>query len=154
RIAAYEVTIKELGYRPQPYAIADAVMYADGKPIVEITDLTLQMTGLNRDKIETMWRIEDGRSTTSINPVAIRDPRSQVTLYNRDQILAFAVGNPSEAFGAQYRVFDRERFIARLPGPPYSFLDRITQADCEPFKLAAGGTIVAEYDIPADAWYF
>ena len=37
RKATYEVAIKEIGYRPEPYAIADALMYADGKPIVEIT---------------------------------------------------------------------------------------------------------------------
>ena len=31
-------TIKEIGYRPEPYVIVDALMYADGKPIVEITE--------------------------------------------------------------------------------------------------------------------
>src|SRR5262249_29060475 len=35
----YEITLKERGYRPEPYAIVDALMYADGKPIVEITDM-------------------------------------------------------------------------------------------------------------------
>ena len=42
RTVTYEVSIKELGYRPEPYAIADALMYADGKPIVEITDMSLR----------------------------------------------------------------------------------------------------------------
>ena len=42
----YEVAIKELGYRPEPYAIVDALMLADGRPIVEITDMSLRMTGL------------------------------------------------------------------------------------------------------------
>src|SRR5262249_25777697 len=45
--------------------------------------------------------------------------------------------------------------IARLPGPPFQFLDRIVHIEgCEPFKLAAGGVIEAEYDVRADAWYF
>ena len=35
-----------------------------------------------------------------------------------------------------------------------SFLDRITRIDAEPWKLAAGGVIEAEYDVPPDAWYF
>ena len=43
--STYEVTLKEIGYRPEPYAIADALMYADGKPIVEITDMSLRLTG-------------------------------------------------------------------------------------------------------------
>ncbi|MEK7743400.1 MAG: hypothetical protein AAB578_03350, partial [Elusimicrobiota bacterium] len=32
----YELSIKELGYSPEPYAKADALMYADGQPIVLI----------------------------------------------------------------------------------------------------------------------
>ena len=45
--------------------------------------------------------------------------------------------------------------IARLPGPPYQFLDRIAAiAGCRPFELAAGGSVVAEYDVPREAWYF
>ena len=45
RKVIYEVSIKELGYGPEPYAIADALMYADGKPIVEITDMALRLVG-------------------------------------------------------------------------------------------------------------
>ena len=51
--------------------------------------------------------------------------------------------------------FDEERVIARLPGPPFQFLDRIVSIkNCKQWELAAGGVIEAEYDIPADAWYF
>jgi 3-hydroxymyristoyl/3-hydroxydecanoyl-(acyl carrier protein) dehydratase len=41
-----------------------------------------------------------------------------------------------------------------LPGPPYQFLDRITCLDAEPWKMVAGGTVEAQYDVPPDAWYF
>ena len=45
--------------------------------------------------------------------------------------------------------------IARLPGPPYQFLDRITRIEgCRQWELAAGGVIEAQYDVPPDAWYF
>ena len=33
KVVTYEVSIKEIGYGPEPYVIADALMYADGKPI-------------------------------------------------------------------------------------------------------------------------
>jgi 3-hydroxymyristoyl/3-hydroxydecanoyl-(acyl carrier protein) dehydratase len=75
-------------------------------------------------------------------------------LYGPERILAFAVGKPSEAFGEPYRVFDEERRIARLPGPPYQFLDRIVAIDGEPWKMVPGAVIEAEYDVPPDAWYF
>ena len=32
--ATYEIAVKELGYRPEPYAIVDALMYADGKAAI------------------------------------------------------------------------------------------------------------------------
>ncbi|MCI0705033.1 MAG: type I polyketide synthase, partial [Planctomycetia bacterium] len=55
KTVTYEVTVKELGYRPEPYCIADALMYADGKPIVEITNMCLRMNGLTREKLEAIW---------------------------------------------------------------------------------------------------
>ena len=57
---------------------------------------------------------------------------SQSAIYDRESILAFAVGNPSAAFGEPYRVFDSQRTIARLPGPPYCFMDRVVQAEPPP----------------------
>src|SRR6185436_19498141 len=71
-----------------------------------------------------------------------------------DRILAFATGKPSEAFGEPYRIFDAGRVIARLPGPPYQFLDRVTGIRAEPWKIAPGAECEAQYDVPPDAWYF
>lgn len=135
KIAAYEVTIKEIGYRPEPYAIADALMYADGRPIVEMTNMSLRLSGLTCEDLERIWAKAD-------------------VLFDRERILAFAIGKPSDAFGEPYHIFDNERVIARLPGPPYQFLDRIARIECEPWSMVAGGVIEAEYDVPADEWYF
>ncbi len=164
RVAAYEVSIKELGFRPEPYAIADAIMYADGKAIVEITDMTLQLTGMTREKLQSIWGKSKARGPSSLVE-AVRSecdeqwttdnrPRTRKPLFYHDRILAFAVGKPSEAFGELYRVFDEKRFIARLPGPPYQFLDRITAIQAEPWKMKPGAVIQAQYDVPPDAWYF
>ena len=51
------MSIKELGYRPEPYVIADALMYADGKAIVEITDMSLQLSGTTLETDPTsIWQ--------------------------------------------------------------------------------------------------
>jgi PfaB family protein len=169
KTVTYEVFIKELGFRPEPFAIADALMYADGKAIVEITDMALQLSGMTKEKLQGLWQFvgwaESSRPT-------FRDPEKQVNLedsahppvaslttphspsFDHSRILAFAIGKPSDAFGERYRVFDETRFIARLPGPPYQFLDRITSIQAEPFEMKAGGVIEAQYDVPPDAWYF
>lgn len=143
RRVEYEIVIKELGYSPAPFAIADAFMYADGKCIVKITDMSIQLTGLSRERILSVW---DRRTCKA---VARGD-----AAYSFEQILAFAVGKPSLAFGDRYQVFDDKRFIARLPGPPYQFLHRILRVEATPWKMVAGGVVTAEYDVPSAAWYF
>lgn len=142
KVVAYEVEIKELGYGPEPFAIADCLMYADGKAIVEITDMSLRIAGLSREELEARWR---GRDKSAAQAAAV---------YSKETILAFSNGKPSEAFGEPYRVFDRDRVIARLPGPPYQFLDRIVAVEGAPFRLAEGAACVAEYDVPPEEWYF
>lgn len=137
RGVTYEIEIKELGYGPEPFAIVDALMYADGKPVVEIVDMSVRLTGLERDDVEALWH-----------------PREKAVLYDRDSILAFAIGKPSEAFGDRYLPFDEGRAIARLPGPPFAFMDRVVETVGVAWELKAGAAATAEYDVPADAWYF
>ncbi len=150
KVVIYEVEIKEMGYGPEPYAVADALMYADGHRIVQFTDMSIKMTGVTRDGIEALWKCPD-LALVGDDPVSIA---AAPAVFDDDRILAFAVGKPSVAFGAPYAVFDAERRIARLPGPPYKFLDRITRIDAVPWELVAGGWIEAQYDVPPDAWYF
>ncbi len=140
RVVTYEVDVRELGYGPEPYVIANALMYADGKPIVEIGQMSARLRGLDRHAVESLWQ-------TSATP-------RQKPLYDTDRITAFAIGKPSEAFGERYRIFDEQRKIARLPGPPFQFLDRIMDVQGEPWVMQAGARAVAEYDVPPDAWYF
>ncbi len=178
----YEVTLKEIGYTRSdaanpgqasdaPYCLADALMYADGKPVVEITDMSVRLSGLTRHSVERLWKepssVLNSRSTEKSSAPAVHAPIQppsthrdvsfdrRPALFDTDRITAFAIGNPSEAFGDRYRVFDSERIIARLPGPPFQFLDRIVDINgCQPWVLQPGGEVVAQYDVPPDAWYF
>ena len=172
----YEIEIKEIGYAPEPYVIADALMYADGDRIVSFKEMSMKMTGITREEIESLWKekkerrlrakdrgqeAEDRRQMAEDREqrteAIIRHPASGIrkpVLYDRDSILAFANGKPSEAFGEPYKVFDRQRAIARLPGPPYSFMDRVVSIEPEAWILKPDGWIEAEYDLTPDAWYF
>ncbi|MEK7390389.1 MAG: beta-ketoacyl synthase N-terminal-like domain-containing protein [Elusimicrobiota bacterium] len=138
----YELHVKELGYGQDatPYCLADAFMYADDRNIVHITDMSVRVSGTAREDIESLW-------SGSV-------PRKKTALYGPETIFAFSNGNPSQAFGDRYKPFDRERVIARLPGPPYQCLDRIMEVQGEPWVLRAGAAATAEYDVPPEAWYF
>jgi acyl transferase domain-containing protein/3-hydroxymyristoyl/3-hydroxydecanoyl-(acyl carrier protein) dehydratase len=154
RVVTYEVHVKELGYRPEPYALADALMYADGEKIVRFTDMSVKLSGVSRADVERLWQ---GRVEHCII-VPIGDAPvpadTQPAVFDHERILAFAIGNPSDAFGERYRPFDHDRRIARLPGPPYQVLHRITQTRARAWELVAEGWIEAQYDVPPDAWYF
>jgi 3-hydroxymyristoyl/3-hydroxydecanoyl-(acyl carrier protein) dehydratase len=178
----YDIDIKEIGYGPEPFVIADALMTADGHRIVSFKNMSMKMTGVTGAEIETIWKGKDrGRrqinrkfklpeqSDTFNQQSTINNHKSKrailklnsapgdnrkTVLYDRGKILAFAVGKPSEAFGDPYKVFDTDRVIARLPGPPYSFLDRIVAVEPDAWILKPGGWIEAEYDISPAAWYF
>ena len=137
--ARYELHIKELGYGADgaPFCVADAFMYSDDKNIVQITDMSVRLSGTTRSEVESLWL-----------------KKEKTVYFDSDKIMAYSNGNPSEAFGAPYKVFDKDRILARLPGPPYQFLDRIVGLKGEPFVLKAGASATAEYTIPKDAWYF
>jgi len=157
RQVVYEVEIKEIGYMPEPYVIADAHMYADGKRIVQFQGLSMKMTGTTQEQIENFWRVAGRKSAVEDRrpvPITGRLAESKDVAFPREKILAFAVGNPSDAFGEPYKPFDESRFIARLPGPPYSFIDRIIRVEPAPWDLKPDGWIEAAYDVHPDAWYF
>jgi 3-hydroxymyristoyl/3-hydroxydecanoyl-(acyl carrier protein) dehydratase len=138
----YEIHIKQLGYNPAPFAIADALMYADGKPIVRVLDMSLQLTGSSYESLLALWKTPPHEM-----------PQLPI-LYNREQILEYAIGKPSLCFGERFQCFDEDRFLARLPNPPYLFMDRVIHVEGELAKMQMGTRVIAAYDIPPDAWYF
>jgi len=185
-VVTYEVELKEIGYDPTPYVIADALMYADGRRIVQFTDMSMRVNGLTREQIEATWRNNDtggaddtgnkggtdnkdsmgnkggtdNKGGTGVSPVIVpigdTPPATtpQPAVFNTDSILAFASGSLVDAFGDRYQSFDENRRIARLPRPPFSFLSRVTETHSTQWEIDVGGWIEAQYDVPADAWYF
>ena len=147
RHVVYEVDLKELGYGPQPFAIADAAMYADGHHIVHFSDMSLQLTGATREDIDAFWRRHPGAANAQA-------PGGRgLAVFTRSQLEEFASGRPSAVFGAPYAAFDSGRFIARLPSPPYLCMDRVTRVEPPPWVLKPGGWVEAEFDVQPDAWH-
>jgi 3-hydroxymyristoyl/3-hydroxydecanoyl-(acyl carrier protein) dehydratase len=52
----YEIEIKEMGYDPEPYVIADAHMFADDLRIVLYKNMGLKIVGLTQDDFISFWR--------------------------------------------------------------------------------------------------
>lgn len=154
---SYRIDIKEIGYDPEPYVLADAFMVADGRDIVEFENVSYRLHGVTEPMLRAAWGLDAPVSVTHgpRDGSPFGPPRAgKPALYGPERILAYAVGKPSLAFGPEYAAFDADRIIARLPGPPLCFVDRITEIEPPPWVMAPGGWIEAEYDVPPDAWYF
>ncbi|HEU4394255.1 MAG TPA: beta-ketoacyl synthase N-terminal-like domain-containing protein, partial [Planctomycetota bacterium] len=151
RVVSYEVAVRSLSYGPEPRCVADALMLADGKPIVEMTGITVRLSGTDEASLRAAW---ETALAPRAAPAATIAAAPRPALYGKARILAFSNGSPSEAFGEPYRPFDRDRVIARLPGPPFQFLDRITAVQGEPWTMAPGISCEAQHDVDPAAWYF
>jgi len=90
----------------------------------------------------------------AITDPSLKEKFKNKPLFSKKSILAFAQGKPSQAFGEKYTLFDKERQIARLPRPPYFFMDSVLKADHTQWAMKPGGWIETQYDVPEDAWFF
>lgn len=168
KVVGYDVSVREIRFDPEPTAIADAKMLVDGREIVEMRGLSLRLPGLTCEAIDALWQGRGASTTTTAIEVTSRstieefpaEPVGGVAplpgrsyVYDHDSILAYALGKPSEAFGGRYRKFDHG-FLARLPAPPYCFIDGIAEVEGPPWEQREGTRCVAEYHVPPDAWYF
>ena len=140
KVVTYKVTMRQFGADPEPWVICDATMFADGKRIVDIEDMSCQLRGATAQTLQRTW----GSAGSTAAPARI---------YDKASLQAYAYGKPSEAFGAAYTVFDGpDRKIARLPGAPFQFMDRVPQVSGTPFVCEAGPSCVAEVDRETWAW--
>ncbi|MBU1109551.1 MAG: type I polyketide synthase [Candidatus Riflebacteria bacterium] len=151
--ALYDISIKELGYNPEPYAIADALMFADGNRIVQVLDMSIRLTGVTNADIEALWHRRSQHSASAA-PIQFINNEILPAVFTGQQILEYAIGKPSLCFGEKFAIFDEQKFLARLPNPPYLFVDRITAVNAESLKIKTGGTVQGQFDISPDAWFF
>lgn len=56
RVVRYTIEIKEIGYNPAPYVIADAHMFSDELQIVLYKNMGMTLSGIALDDLKTFWR--------------------------------------------------------------------------------------------------
>lgn len=147
RSLVYEVFVQEVMDGPEPTVIADVLLTVDGRKAFHCSRLAVRL--VPDFPLHTELRhLAEGASG---------DPRAASSggvTFDYYSLLACAFGKPSHAFGSRYAVYDEGKHVPRLPGPPYHFMTRVTEAGGQLGVPKTGAVITAEYDIPPDAWYF
>ncbi|MFK7989539.1 MAG: beta-ketoacyl synthase N-terminal-like domain-containing protein [Sandaracinaceae bacterium] len=147
----YEVFVEECHDGPVPRLYADLLCTVDGLGAFHARRFGIELT--------PSWPLTDRPALVA---QGANDPRAATASYQGGEpfcfdypsLLACAWGKPSDAFGPMYERFDGHRRPARLPGPPYHFLTRVTNVEGEIGGLEVGTKIEVEYEFPEDEWYF
>jgi len=174
RLLVTEVFVEEVSAGPYPTLTADLLCTVDGLKAFHarrvalqlvpawplgsraVADLQRRRPGASRDPF-SLLPAESKWAPATKGATAEADPHACVVdgfRFDQHSLLACAMGRPSEAFGPIYRRFDGGQRVARLPSPPYLFMSRIREVHGPIGVMRAGARVVAEYDIPTDAWYF
>ncbi|MGB3475597.1 MAG: beta-ketoacyl synthase N-terminal-like domain-containing protein [Mycobacterium sp.] len=146
REVVYEVFVREVIAGPEPTLFADLLCTVDGLPAFHCERMGL--------KLSPGWPMDLGAKELEgyVEPKPVAEVNG--FRYDYQAMLASAIAKPSMAFGPLFEKFDSPRKAARLPGPPYHFMSRVTELVGETGVMKAGAEVVVEYDVPSDAWYF
>jgi len=145
-LLVYEIFVEELVGGPQPTLYADLLCTVDGLKAFHCRRMALRLA--------PGWPLDTHGALAKRPPDPEPVASSDGFPFDYASLLACAWGKPSAAFGPPYRVFDNHRRVARLPGPPYHFLSRVTHIDGTFGDMTAGSSVEVAYDMPPDAWYF
>ncbi len=167
KTVVYELFVEELVDGPIPTLYADLLCTVDGLAAFHCRRMGLRLVPAfplaARQALLAGPELADPALVDSVDPAAGyagagRPAQTLGHTYDAASIAACAWGAPSAAFGERFARFDGPARCPRLPGPPYLFMTRVTHIEAPPGAPdgapVAGGSIVAEYQIPPDAWYF
>lgn len=142
-----EVFVEEVVDGPVPTLFADLLCTVDGLKAFHARRVALELV--------PDWPLEAMPALLAEAGADTR-PTAESNGFRFDQasLLACAWGKPSKAFGPIYTRFDGPGRVARLPGPPYLFMSRVTEVNGPIGVMKPGASVTVEYDVPPDAWYF
>ena len=161
----YEVFVSEVSAGPIPTVWADLLCTVDGRKAFHAKRVGLRLVPdwpLEHWKhlmpAQTLLTGEAVPLRTLAGLVRYEEPKPCATAdgfaFDYHSLLACAWGPPSAAFGPFYARFDGTRRAARLPGPPYHFMSRVTKLDGPLGGMKPGTAVEVEYDVPVEQWYF
>lgn len=140
-LLVYKLEVKEIGLVPHPYVIADLEIISDGVITVHFENLGLQL----REKDNPKYLDPTGETKIS--------ERSKGALMTEKDVETFALGSMEECFGPEYALYNG-RSTSRQPNTDLQVISRVLSVDGQRGDFSKPSTILAEYDVPENAWYY
>jgi PfaB family protein len=157
----YHVEVKEIGLKPFPYAIADIDILVGERIVVDFRDLGVQLA----EKTDSTGgasplRVAKNQRTaySSTGALKAQSPIQAAAvkreLFADEQMIwEFALGDVAKCFGSDFDVY-RNRPMQRNPNGDLQLISRVYDFHGKRMKFEKPMTIVSEYDVPEDAWFF
>ncbi len=137
----YKLEIKEISLIPYPHVIGDLEIISDGIITVHFENLGLQL------------REKDNPKYLETNADVYISPRSEGALMNEKDITTFALDDLSKCFGPEYKLYDG-RAVSHQPNTDLQLISRVLSVDGERHDFSKPSTIISEYDVPHQVWYY
>lgn len=132
-------------------------LYDDGDPMLGRLDLSGRVdqspnTDVTVDASPSRRQTTDGRHEPAPSSQTIQARPHSVVL-DEEALREFAGGDVERCFGPDFAVY-RGRRLPRIPNGDLMMLSRIVSVDASPGVLTGTPSLVSEYDVPEDGWYY
>ncbi|MDR3573810.1 MAG: hypothetical protein P4L50_08115 [Anaerolineaceae bacterium] len=74
-------------------------------------------------------------------------------LFDKNKLIEFATGSMARCFGPEFNLYEGRRH-PRIPNGDLMLMDRVIAISGQRLHFDKPSSIVTEYDVPADAWFF
>ncbi|MDH3382208.1 MAG: beta-hydroxydecanoyl-ACP dehydratase, partial [Flavobacteriaceae bacterium] len=141
KLISYKLEVTEIGLEPRPYAKANVDIIMDGKVVVDFTDVGVELVEKNKgDIVRTAPQQEVKKVDRKLD-------------FDDQDILDFATGSLVNCFGPEYEIFNN-RITQRNPNGELQLISRVPIFKGEKLNFKQKSSIISEYDVPADIWFY
>lgn len=88
-----------------------------------------------------------------VKSLDVNDAKPPHVLFDHSDLIEFATGSIVKALGPEYGVYQGRR-SPRIPNGDLLLMSRILSIQGQKGNFTAPSQVTAQYDVPADAWYF
>ncbi|MDI6796754.1 MAG: hypothetical protein QMD09_07410, partial [Desulfatibacillaceae bacterium] len=138
---SYCMEIKRISLTPQPMAVADVDIICDGKVVVDFKDLGVRLVEKGAGLADSL---ASGKSQKEEKPVEI---------FTKSDLEQFATGSLAKCFGEAFSIYEN-RQPPRTPNSELQLISRVVDIGGTPGDFKSPAFVTAQYDVPADAWFF